>query len=146
MQSAQPGDDVGFALKGVEKGSVWKGCVAGHVNNPPNVTKRFKANILVVEHPVGVSVGYCPTLYCHHEQAECCIESIEAKINPKTGEVIASNPQNLIKGDAAIVWISTKKPIAIEKASTITRLSRFALRDMGATIAVGICVDSVPAK
>jgi elongation factor 1-alpha len=146
LQEAFPGDDIGIALRGVKKGSVWKGCVAGHVTNPPTVTQKLKARIVVIEHPTGIRPGYSPTLYCHHERVESRIEEIEAKLNPATGETVSERPDIIRKGDAAVVWLSTTRPIVIERASDIPRMSRFALRDLGITIAVGMCIDLIPLK
>jgi elongation factor 1-alpha len=141
LEKALPGDNIGISIKGLKKEDVWKGCVIGSVDNPPTVTRKFKGKIVVTEHPVGIRPGYRPVLFCHTEQAECCIEELVNKVDAKTGEVIVDHPDLLAKGDAGIVLISTEEPIVIEKVSYIPRLSRFAIRDMGTTVAVGICTD-----
>jgi elongation factor 1-alpha len=46
----------------------------------------------------------------------------------------------------ATIKVTPTKPMVIEKASEIPQLSRFAIRDMGMTIAAGVCVDLTPAK
>jgi len=36
--------------------------------------------------------------------------------------------------------------MVLEKAGDLPQLSRFAVRDMGMTIAAGVCIDLTPAK
>ena len=47
-------------------------------------------------------------------------------------------------GDAAIVKIKPTRPLVIEKVKEIPQLGRFAVRDMGSTIAAGMCIDITP--
>ena len=68
---------------------------------------------------------------------------IKAKLDPKTGQVKQSNPDFIKTGDAAIVQIRPTKPLVIEKVKEIPQLGRFAIRDMGQTIAAGMCIDIV---
>ncbi len=70
--------------------------------------------------------------------------SIEKKLDPRTGQVIEENPSFVRKGEAAIVKFQPLKPFVIEKYSEFPALGRFAVRDMGITIAAGIVLDVVP--
>ncbi|MEA3342797.1 MAG: elongation factor 1-alpha, partial [archaeon] len=49
-------------------------------------------------------------------------------------------------GDAAIIKCKPTKPMVIEKQSDIPQLAKFAIRDMGQTIAAGMCIDLVAKK
>lgn len=142
LQKALPGDNVGIGVKGLKREGIWKGCVIGHRSDPPNATNNFTARILVLEHPTGVTVGYKPQMFCHTDQVECAISELQNKVDPVTGQNLEDRPSFIKKGECAIVRISTSRPVVIEKASEMPRLARFALRDMGTTIAVGICIDS----
>jgi elongation factor 1-alpha len=55
-----------------------------------------------------------------------------------------ANPDFIKAGDAAIIQVKPTKPLVIEKVKEIPQLGRFAIRDMGQTIAAGMCVDIVP--
>ncbi|HWG92583.1 MAG TPA: elongation factor 1-alpha, partial [Candidatus Thermoplasmatota archaeon] len=44
-------------------------------------------------------------------------------------------------GDIAIVKIRPTRPLSIERSKEIPHMSRFAIRDMGTTVAAGICLD-----
>jgi elongation factor 1-alpha len=68
------------------------------------------------------------------------------KLDPKTGQVVEEKPEFIKKGEMATIKVTPTKPMVIEKASEIPQLSRFAIRDMGMTIAAGVCVDLTPVK
>lgn len=44
-------------------------------------------------------------------------------------------------GDAAIVRLRPTKPMCIENAKEIIQMGRFLIRDMGITVAVGLCTN-----
>jgi elongation factor 1-alpha len=52
--------------------------------------------------------------------------------------VTQEKPDFLKTGDAALVKIRPLRPLAIEPYAEIPQLGRFAIRDMGSTIAVGV--------
>ena len=51
----------------------------------------------------------------------------------------------LKSGDAAVIKVVPTQPLSIEKQSEFPQLAKFAIRDMGKTIAAGIIIDTVPA-
>lgn len=55
-------------------------------------------------------------------------------------------PQFIKQGDVAIVKIKPLKPVVAEKFSDFPPLGRFALRDMGRTIAAGQILEVKPAQ
>jgi elongation factor 1-alpha len=146
IQEAKPGDNVGFNVRGVSKQDISRGHVAGHPDNPPTVVKEFTAQIIVLQHPTVIAPGYTPVFHCHTASVACTIEEIIAKIDPKTGQVIQEKPDFIKTGDAAKVRVRPTKPMVIEKVSEFPELARFAIRDMGMTVAAGVCLDVVKAK
>ncbi len=44
-------------------------------------------------------------------------------------------------GDQGVVKIRPTRPMVVEKAADFPPLGRFAIRDMGQTVAVGVAVD-----
>ena len=61
--------------------------------------------------------------------------------NPATGEVLEENPDFLKAGDAAIVKLIPTKPMVLESVKEIPQLGRFAIRDMGMTVAAGMAIQ-----
>jgi elongation factor 1-alpha len=143
MQEAQPGDNIGFNVRGIGKKDIMRGDVLGHADNVPSVASEFTAQIVVLNHPTVMTVGYTPVFHIHTAQVACQIIAIEKKLNPATGEVLAENPDFIKNGDAAIVKIKPVQPMCIETQKEIPQLSRFAIRDSGATVAAGMCIDLV---
>ena len=143
MKQAEPGDNIGFNIRGLGKKDIARGDVLGHSDNVPTVVKEFTAQLVVLNHPTVVTVGYTPVFHIHTAQVACKILAIEKKINPANGETIQENPDFIKNGDAAIVKIQPIQPLVIEKQSEIPQMSRFAIRDSGTTVAAGMCIDLV---
>jgi len=142
-QEAKPGDNIGFNVRGVDKKDIKRGDIVTHPNNPAKAVKEFTAQIIVLNHPSVISKGYTPVFHCHTAQVACTIVEIVKKINAKTGAVEAENPDFIKTGDAAIIKVKPTKPLIVEKQSDFPELARFAIRDMGQTVAAGICIDTV---
>ena len=138
MQSAESGDNIGFNLRGVDKKSIKRGDVIGPTNNPPTVAKEFEAQIIVIHHPTAMAPGYTPVLHAHTSQVAATLSEFVGKIDPKTGGVVEEKPKFLKTGDAAMVRIKPVRPLAIETFKEFPEIGRFALRDMGTTIAAGV--------
>ena len=141
LLQAVPGDNVGFNVRGLSKTDIKRGDVAGPADNPPTVAKTFTAQIMVLNHPSVITVGYTPVFHCHTALVACTFVELQKKLDPKTGTAKEENPQFLKTGDAAIVKIMPTKPLAIEKAKDFPQLGRFAIRDMGQTVAAGMVID-----
>jgi elongation factor 1-alpha len=141
IKEAVPGDNIGWNVRGVEKKDIRRGDVCGHVSKPPTVAEEFTAQIVVLQHPSAITIGYTPVLHCHTAQVAGTITAILKKLDPKTGQTAAENPDFIKAGDAAIVTIKPAKPLCIEKVKDIPQLGRFAIRDMGMTIAAGMVQD-----
>ena len=146
VPQAEPGDNVGFNVRGIERTAIRRGDVVGHPKAPPTVVKEFTARIAVLQHPTAVAAGYTPVFHAHTAQVACTISEITQKLDPKTGQVIQEKPEFIKKGDMATIKVTPAQPMVIEKAADIPQLSRFAVRDMGMTIAAGVCIDLTPAK
>jgi len=141
IEKAEPGDNIGFNVRGVEKKDIKRGDVAGHPENPPSVVDEFTARVFVIWHPTAIAVGYTPVVHVHTASVASRITEIVAKLDPRTGKEVEKNPQFIKQGDNAIVKFKPIKPLVIEKYSDFPQLGRFAMRDMGKTIGIGIVTD-----
>jgi len=142
----EPGDNVGVNMRGVNKNEIRRGDVAGPANEPPTVAKSFIAQIMVLNHPSVITKGYTPVFHCYTSQVACRFEEIQKKLDPRTGQVKEENPDFIKTGDAAIVKIIPTRPMVIESSKKIPQLGRFAIRDMGQTVAAGVCLEVEEAK
>jgi elongation factor 1-alpha len=143
MQQAEPGDNIGFNIKNVDRKDIKRGDVIGPTSSPPAVASEFTAQIIVLHHQNVIARGYTPVFHIHTAQLACTITDILEKKDPKTGQTAEKNPETLKTGDVAVVKIKPTKPLCIEKYSDFPQLGRFAIRDMGETVGAGIILDIV---
>ncbi|MEM2875129.1 MAG: translation elongation factor EF-1 subunit alpha [Candidatus Hadarchaeales archaeon] len=146
LERAEPGDNIGFSVRGVSKGEIRRGDVAGPPDRPPTVTREFVGKIIVLTVPTELSSGFAPLFHCHAAHSPGRFVEILQRIDPRTGGVVEENPRALRRGDAGLVRVVLDKPMVIERAGDLPELSRFAVRHGGQTIAAGICTDLVPLK
>ncbi len=133
-------------MKGVDKKELGRGTVVGPASNPPTVAKEFTAQVVILNHPSVITKGYTPVFHAHTASVACTIEEIIAKIDPRTGAVVQEHPDFIKAGDAAKIKVRPLKPMVMEKQSDFPELARFAIRDMGQTVAAGVVLDVVKAK
>jgi elongation factor 1-alpha len=143
VTEAEPGDNVGFNVRGIEQKDIARGDVVGKADNPPTVATEFTAQLVVMNHPTVITIGYTPVFHIHTAQVACQFVEITKKINPATGETLQEKPDFIKNGDVAIVKIKPMQPIVIEKQKDIPKLAKFAIRDSGQTVAAGMCIDLV---
>jgi elongation factor 1-alpha len=144
LAQAVPGDNVGFNLKNVDKKDIKRGDVIGPVSSPPTVAADFTAQIVVLNHPTAISVGYTPVFHIHTAQFAGKVIEILEKKDPKSGQTAQVKPDFIKTGDVAVVKIQPLKPVVIEKFADFPPLGRFALRDMGQTVAAGVVLSVTP--
>jgi len=145
IPKAEPGDNIGFNVRGIGKADIHRGDVCGHVSNPPTVAKEFIGQIIVIYHPTAVAAGYTPVFHYHTGQVACRFTELLKKIDPRTGQVVQEKPDFLKTGDAAMVRVEPLQAIAVETYTDFPELGRFAIRDMGTTVAAGV-VKEITAK
>lgn len=135
---AEPGDNIGFNIRGISKTDVRRGDVAGLPSNPPTVAKEFIGRIIVILHPTAIAAGYTPVLHYHTGQIAVRFVELIRKLDPRTGQTVEEKPAFLKTGDGAVVRFEPLHPIAVEAYADFPELGRFAVRDMGTTIAAGV--------
>jgi len=130
LPDARPGDNIGFNVKSVDSKAIKHGEVAGLTSSPPTVAADFTAQVVVLNHPTAISVGYTP-------------EILEKK-DPKSGQTMQAKPDFIKTGDIAIVKVQPLKAVCVEKFQDFPSLGRFSLRDMGQTVAAGVVLQVTP--
>ncbi len=143
MPKAEPGDNIGFNVRGVAKNEISRGEVMGHVDSPPTIAKEFIGQIIVIYHPTAIAAGYTPVLHAHTATVGVTFEEIIRKIDARTGQTVEEKPSFIKVGDSALVKMKPLRPMVLENFSDIPELGRFAIRDMGATIGVGVVKEIV---
>lgn len=138
IPQAMPGDNIGFNVKGVSRADVRRGDVLGPADNPPTVVKEFIGQVFVIYHPTAIAQGYTPVLHSHTCTMATTFAELIRKMDARTGQTVEEKPSFIKTGDAALVRFRPLRPIVLEKYSEIPQLGRFAVRDMGTTVAAGV--------
>jgi elongation factor 1-alpha len=141
LPQAVPGDNVGFNVRGIERKDLGRGDVAGPVDNPPSVAVDFTGQLMVIQHPSAIAAGYTPVIHAHTAQVACRFDELLKKIDQRSGQVIQEKPDFVKKGESMVAKLVPLKPMVIEPYKELPQLGRFAVRDMGMTVAVGIVLS-----
>ncbi len=146
MPEALAGDNVGVNVRGVGKKDIARGDVICDAAKPIPVVEEFVAQIAVINHPTVLAKGYTPVFHVHTAQVPCQFVELIEQIDPKTGQVMKTNPDFLKNGDVAKVRIKPQGNLCLETQKENSFMSRFAVRDAGQTVAAGVCVEITKKK
>ncbi len=146
MPEAQAGDNVGINIRGIGKKDIARGDIICDAATPVPIVEEFIAQIAVINHPTVLAKGYTPVFHIHTAQVPCQFVELIEQIDSKTGQVIKEHPDFLKNGDVAKVRIKPAGPLALETQKENPFTSRFAVRDAGATVAAGMCIEIVKKK
>ncbi len=146
LDEAIPGDNIGFNIRGIERQDLGRGDVAGPTDKPPTVAADYDGQIMVIQHPTAITVGYTPVIHAHTAQVACRFDKIMKKLDQRSGQVIEENPDFVKKGESMVAKLVPLKPMVIETYKSLPQLGRFAVRDMGMTVAVGVVLKVTKKK
>jgi elongation factor 1-alpha len=144
IMQAEPGDNIGMSIRGLEMKDVSRGDCLGHLTSIPTVVTpngSWTGQVIVIWHPTAIAQGYTPVIHTHTAQVAAKFVELNKKLDQKTGAVIEDSPKFIKRNEAAIVKLKPIKKLCIEKYEDIAEMGRFAVRDMGRTVAVGIVKD-----
>lgn len=138
--SVVSGENCGLALKVPIKGNATT-IKPGHVfsdnkNVPCKLYKGARVKIVIVEHPKGIKVGYCPVMDLGTNHVPCQITRFYSKRIPGVKEEIIS-PEIVQKGENVTCMIRPQKDVVMETLKECASLARFALRDGGRIVGIG---------
>ena len=146
LDEAVAGDNVGINIRGIGKKDLRKGDVICDASKPIDVVEEFIGQIAIINHKTAIAPGYTPVFYVHTAQVPCKFVELLELIDPRTGEVIKEHPDYLKNGDVAKVRIAPQKNVCLETQKENPYMSKFAVRDMGETIAAGVCLEITKKK
>jgi len=139
LPEALAGDNVGINIRGVGKKDVARGDVVCDAAKPAPIVEEFTAQVAVINHPTVIAKGYTPVFHVHTAQVPCQFVELIEKTAPDGTKV--EHPDFLKNGDVAKVKIKPMGNLVLEKQSDNPHMSRFAIRDAGATVAAGVCIE-----
>src|SRR3990172_2514233 len=139
LPQAEAGDNVGVNIRGLGKKDIARGDVICDAAKPATIAEEFIAQVAVISHPTVIAKGYTPVFHVHTAQVPCQFIELIEKTEP--AGVVTKNPDFLKNGDVAKVRIKPIGNLVLETQSTNPHMSRFAIRDAGATVAAGVCIE-----
>jgi len=146
FQEAQAGFNVGINIRGVGKKDIARGDVICDAAKPATIVEEFTAQIAVINHPTVIAKGYTPVFHVHTAQVPCQFTEIVHKIDPTSGQPMPGKVDFIKNGDVAIVKLKPMGNLVLETSKVNPHMARFAIRDAGATVAAGVCMEVVEKK
>ena len=140
VESAGPGDNVGFTVKGLkqepESGDVMvllKDTTIKGLNKGNKIT----AQVQVLSHPNELKVGYTPVGHIRTGRAPLKVVAILWKMGKDTGGAKADNPTALKTGDTAEIVFEPQLPFVADTFEACEGLARLALMESSQPIMLG---------
>ncbi|MEK6928867.1 MAG: translation elongation factor EF-1 subunit alpha [Nanoarchaeota archaeon] len=139
LQQAEAGDNVGINIRGVGKKDIARGDIVCDAAKPATIAEEFVGHIAIISHPTVIAKGYTPVFHVHTGQVPCQFIELIEKTSPDGQST--KNPDFLKNGDVAKVRIKPIGNLVLETQASNPHLARFVIRDAGATVAAGICIE-----
>lgn len=139
LPSAEAGDNVGINIRGIGKKDIARGDVVCDAAQPATIAEEFVAQIAVISHPTVIAKGYTPVFHVHTAQVPCQFIELIEKTSPDGQN--AKNPDFLKNGDIAKVRVRPIGNLVLETQAQNPKMAQFAIRDAGATVAAGVCIE-----
>ena len=144
LSQAEAGDNVGANIRGIGKKDIARGDVICDASKPAPIVAEFTAQVAVISHPTVIAKGYTPVFHVHTAQVPCQFVELVEKTSPDGKKT--AKPDFLKNGDVAVVKIKPMGNLVLERQKYIPHMARFAIRDAGATVAAGVCIDLTEKK
>jgi len=140
LSTASTGTGGGMSLMNVRKKEASRGHVASGRIDPAIECIAFEAQVILLGQArrIRVGVGYTPVMFCHTQSVATRFTAIHQSMDRITGKVIEKNPKLVRAGEAFLATLTPVKPTVVETFDAYPSLGRFALRDLSATIGVGV--------
>ena len=139
LPAAEAGDNVGVNIRGVGKKDIARGDVVCDASKPATIAEEFTAQVAVISHPTVIAKGYTPVFHVHTAQIPCQFIELIEKTSPDG--TTTKSPDFLKNGDVAKVRIKPIGNLVLETQASNPHMARFAIRDAGATVAAGVCIE-----
>jgi len=138
-KAAAAGDNVGFAVKGVDFEKIYRGCVVSEATGEPaRAAKTFTAQVIIMDHPGEISVGYTPVIDIHTAHVACTVIEIKEKLDRRTGKKMEAHPISIKKNESCIMVLKPTRALCVENFKDCAPLGRFVMRDRRLTVAIGV--------
>jgi elongation factor 1-alpha len=145
-EKANPGDNVGLNIKGLEKQNM------PHVGDVMIYKKdktldyvgQFNAQIQTLDIPGEIKLGYSPIGFVRCGRSACRATAFNFKVGKETGGKKMENPHSLKSNEMAEVTFKPMQPFCVDSFKNCEGLSRIAFLDGNTAVMLGKVTKVVP--
>jgi len=139
VEYAQPGDNVGLNIKGLDKNNMPRsGDVMVYKKDTSlGQTREFAAQIQVLDIPNEIKVGYSPIGFVRCGRAACRISNLKWKMGKETGGKKMEDPHALKSNEMAEASFQPQQPLVADSFKNCEGLSRVAFMDGNGVVMLG---------
>merc|ERR1712139_490119 len=142
---ANPGDNVGLNIKGLDKQNMPRGgdVMIYKKDTTLGQTKEFDAQIQVLDIPNEIKVGYSPIGFVRCGRSACRIVKLKWKMGKETGGKKMDDPHSLKSNEMAECSFAPQQPLVCDTFKNCEGLSRVAFMDGNGVVMLGKIVSCV---
>jgi len=136
---ANPGDNVGLNIKGLDKNNMPRsGDVMVYKKDTTlGQTREFDAQIQVLDIPNEIKVGYSPIGFVRCGRSACRISKLKWKMGKETGGKKMEDPHSLKSNEMAQCSFQPQQPLVCDTFKNCEGLSRVAFMDGNGVVMLG---------
>merc|ERR1712013_682002 len=136
---ANPGDNVGLNIKGLDKQNMPRGgdVMVYKKDTSLGQTQEFNAQIQVLDIPNEIKKGYSPIGFVRCGRSACRISKLKWKMGKETGGKKAEEPHSLKSNEMAECSFIPQQPLVCDTFKNCEGLSRVAFMDGNGVVMLG---------
>jgi elongation factor 1-alpha len=139
VDQANPGDNVGLNIKGLDKGNMPH---TGDVmilksDETLKAVKDFTAQIQTLDIPGELKCGYSPIGFVRCGRSSCRMTAIDWKMGKETGGKKMESPHSLKSNEVAQCVFAPQQPLIVDSFKNCEGLSRIAFLDGNTAVMLG---------
>jgi len=148
VKEAQPGDNVGLNIKGLDKQNMPR---AGDVmiykkDSTLSAVESFTAQVQILDIPGEIKKGYSPIGFVRCGRSACRIVNLDWKMGKETGGKKMEDPHSLKSNEMAQVEFAPIQPFVVDSFKNCEGLSRIAFLDGNGVVMLGKVVKTITKK
>jgi len=143
---ANPGDNVGLNVKGLDKGNMPRvgDVMIYKTDKTLERCGKFTAQIQTLDIPGEIKIGYSPIGFVRCGRSACRAIGFDFKVGKETGGKKMENPHSLKSNEMAQVVFVPQQPLVVDTFKKCEGLSRIAFLDGNTAVMLGKVTEATP--
>ena len=139
--AALDGDVAIVSFSSVDPSTIPRGAILCPPSHRPRLATRIVSRVTVPAGAAALLPGAAITLHAHADAEAATVVSLLTLIDGASGAIIRPRPRVVPRGATADVEVALARAVALEVFADCPPLGRVALREAGATVAVGVVME-----